>query len=79
MRSIKIEFSSDSSFLGDAATDEDIDRFAENIVREVSERFGVSAWSSIVNINRAMRCPDDENIHIWLQELSRSDGWTNYL
>lgn len=77
-RTVTVTVSADTSYLGDAATDEDVQRWARNVCAEIESRFGVRTRLVIESCSPSSQCSDEE-IDAWLRDISGTDEWTQYL
>ena len=72
-----VTISNDYSNLGDAATREDLERYAENLQAHLAERFDREV---VVNIGSVMSATaDDADVREYVQELHAGDGWLELL
>lgn len=74
---VTVTISNDYSNLGDAATREDLERYAENLQARLAERFDREV---VVNIGSVMSATaDDADVREYVQELHAGDGWLELL
>lgn len=78
MKTVTVTISNDTSYLGDAATSDDLDRWGANLCAAIEEKFGVSVLCVNGSSERSCDC-DDPEIRDWLREISQSDAWQRYL
>lgn len=76
-RTVTLIVSPDTSYLGDAATSEDVDSFRRNLTAEIESRFGVTVLSLRGTADGTDS--DDPEVRAWLRQISSTDEWTQYL
>jgi hypothetical protein len=78
MKTATIYLSNDVSTLGPEATQEDLDRYAENLRIGAIERFDLD--ECVVNIGTVARTDSDNApVREWLRELDAGDGWLQFV
>lgn len=74
---------SDPSCLGDAATEEDLEGFAENLSAHLAKRFPDRALTVVtrgdIYDNAWKHCPGDEEVAQYVSDLLSGDAWIGLL
>ncbi len=61
------------------ATSDDVDRFADNLTAHLAERFPGKTFNVRQEFGALGNCPDDSEVHEYVRELFRGDGWLGLL
>lgn len=81
MSSITVYINEDYSTLGVGATQDDLDRYAENLEEHLSLRFGrdVTVETCLGGERAGRKCLQDDEINDYVRELEAGDGWVEIL
>jgi hypothetical protein len=78
---VTVYINEDYTTLGEAATQQDLDRYQANLEAHLEERFErpVSVQTILGGRRCGRQCPEDDDIDEYVRDLERGDGWVEIL
>ena len=79
MKTITVYIDQDYLTLGGAATQDDLDAYANNLANHLGDKFPGKSFDVEQVLNPRDPCPGDEAVSEYVRDLQRGDGWLDLL